>query len=165
MRFYRLIILFFAVALVPFCYWWKGQTRAVAHQTGHTRLDLSIISQAIRDLEISQTAALSRSSLSNLNASRLYELLSATNRGVRVLEPRYDWDTSRMLLDRWRRPFRVSVTFADFNTNGLTQPRTARLAIWSTGPNGIDEAGTGDDISTTVDVCLTDRTGSNRSDR
>jgi hypothetical protein len=128
-------------------------------------LDLAIISQAIRDLEISQTTALSRSSLSNLNASRLYELLSATNQEVRVLEPRYDWDASRMLLDPWGRPFRVSVTFADSNTKRLTEPRTARLAIWSIGPNGIDEAGTGDDISTTVDICPTDRTGSNRSDR
>lgn len=111
---------------------------------------LTIISQALKRIAIEDAAALSVSSLSSLNSSSLYQILSQTNTGQRFLEPRFDWDNSRTILDRWGRPILVKATFAVTTTNSPNDELIATVQFWSTGPNAKNEGGAGDDISETI---------------
>jgi hypothetical protein len=157
MRIFLLIAVVAAIATAVVLNQRRHANRALAHQEARTRSDLMIISQALNRIAIEDAAALSVSSLSNLNSGRLYQLLSQTNSGQRFLEPRYDWDSSRQILDRWGRPLLVKVEFPVIATNNSNGELVATVQVWSTGPNARNEGGDGDDISEIIQITLRDQ--------
>ena len=135
----------------------RRANRALAHAEAHTRSDLSLVSLALNRIAIEDPAALSISSLSNLNSRSLYQLLSRTNNGHRVIEPRPDWVAGGAILDRWGKPVVVKVAFSTVMTNDSNHTVIATVQIWSAGQNGKDEGGLGDDISESVEVSSMDQ--------
>src|SRR5437588_196193 len=83
-----LTVFLLGVALILAFNHWRIHNRAQAHQIAWTRMDLRIISQAGRTLELDQPSAFSRFFLTNANAHTLYKLLSGTNQGLRFLQQR-----------------------------------------------------------------------------
>jgi hypothetical protein len=136
------------ILLLAAAHWrFKEQRRMESHARARTQIDLVAISDAATSLALLQPSAIATSSLSNLDARTLYQLLSSTNSGVRVLVPHRDWDTSGNLLDCWGRPFQVAVTFLWVSNDGPKPRLVARCKLWSVGPNGKNENGTGDDVA------------------
>jgi len=126
---------------------WKNWMQGRDHTMARARTDLAIISSATRTLTTIAPAALSPRALDNLDSKSLYTLLSATNEyGARVLEPSEQWDSRKDLVDPWGRPIRVRATILATNGNGPISLAEAIVKLWSIGPNGTDENGSGDDI-------------------
>lgn len=124
---------------------WQWHLRINGRNRTNAQLDLVMISDSLKSMSADSAVALSPDSVTNLNARDLYEMLSATNAGTYFLEHRKDWDQRQELVDPWGRPFHFQVLYPSGTTNCREAP-IVRVRIWSSGPNGQDEEGTGDDI-------------------
>lgn len=116
------------------------------HETVNTKADLALICQAIADLGLAEPPDVLRSSLSNLDARKLYGILCKPSNGSPVLRGRPEWNSVGELTDRWGNPYHVRVAFVDRDRDRTNQASVARVTIWSAGSNGRDEGGKGDDI-------------------
>jgi hypothetical protein len=129
---------------------WQTHLRAASHNQMYMRyaqLDLGVISDSLKGLSADGATAIPLDSVRHLDARVLYNLLSATNAGAYFLERRKEWDRRQELVDPWGRPFHIQLVCpagGGSGGNDLTFP--AAVKIWSAGPNGRDEQGTGDDI-------------------
>ncbi len=138
-----------AVALVFFIasLLWQGHLQAVSRNRTNAQLDLVTISDSLESLSADSAVAISKDAVTNLDARVLYSLLSSTNGGAFLLEHRNDWDQRHELVDPWGRPFHMQLIYPATDTNSSESTTTAMVKIWSVGPNGRDEQGTGDDIT------------------
>ena len=136
------ILVFFVASLI-----WQGHLQAVSRNRTNAQLDLVTISDSLESLSADSAVAISKDSVTNLNARVLYGLLSATNSGAYLLEHRNEWDQRHELVDPWGRPFHVQLIYPAADTNCSKSTTTAMVKIWSVGPNGRDEQGAGDDIT------------------
>jgi len=137
-------------AFCAVCLFWQWHERADRQNRTVTQLDLVMITDSLKSLSADSAVAIPRNSITNLNASNLYDLLSATNAGAFLLEHQKDWDQRRELVDAWNRPFHIQLVYSDTHlgcTNIATLPAKVGVRIWSAGPNGEDEQGAGDDIA------------------
>jgi len=135
------------------CLIWQWRAQADRRNRTLTQLDLAMITDSLKSWSADSAVAISRDSLTNLNASNLYALLSATNAGAFLLEHQKDWDQRHELVDAWSRPFHMQLLYPDSHlagTNVTLPPATVSVKIWSEGPNGRDEQGSGDDITSEV---------------
>lgn len=134
---------------------------AVGHARSHaimrTKLELDSISSAARSMASFSPALNARLRATNLDARLLYQVLSSSNSGVRFLDSNVRWERAGELLDDWGHPLRVAVAFPSDNTNRLARGGAARFRIWSVGPDGKNECGNGDDITTEFDIESDDR--------
>jgi hypothetical protein len=129
-----------------------GADHGQGHAIIRTKLELDSISSAARSMADFSPPFNARLRMTNLDARSLYQVLSSTNSGIRFLDSRRDWGEAGELLDAWRRPLRVAVTLPVGNTNHSSWSGIVRFRIWSLGPNGKDEDGSGDDICSTFDI-------------
>jgi hypothetical protein len=140
-------VLIFALLAILFLAPWllhqKLKMRAETHNRMQTRVQLRTISEALTALAASHPEIFTSTSLTNLDARRLYLLLTNADLG-RTLPPQDTWDSRRQLLDVWGRPFLVAVSSARGSTN--LSSLCLLLTLRSKGPNGLDENGSGDDI-------------------
>ena len=150
MKWIILAVVFLGIGVAVFCRY-RDIRYAESHNLMHTRTDLRLISERLRlavTLEPSEILAV----FSNRwDATNLYKFLSMTNNGVRLLQPRYDWDSANAVLDSWGRPVRINLEKSEgqAKSNGLN---SGIIRIWSVGPNGNDEGGAGDDILELVEI-------------
>ena len=137
---------------------WQTHVWATSHNNLNTRateLELDAISQALKSWSADSAPAFPQAAVRDLNARVLYNLLSATNAGTYFLEPRQDWDQRQELVDPWGRPYQVQLAWPAGGANHNDPTLLAEVKIWSTGPNGRDEHGAGDDIiSQTIPIRL-----------
>lgn len=140
-------------ALAAACLLWQWQEQAESQNRTSTQLDLVMITDSLKSLSTDSAVAISPDSLANLNASNLYALLSATNAGGSFLEHQKDWEQRHELVDAWKRPFHIQLVYPfarAHDTNDIARPATVGVRIWSAGPNGKDESGSGDDITSEI---------------
>jgi hypothetical protein len=137
---------------------WQTHLWATSHSTTNlrtTELELAVISESLQSWSEDSAAAIPQAAVRNLNARLLYNLLSATNAGAFFLEPRPEWARRRELVDPWGRPFQVQLVCPAPGANSNAPTFWAEVKIWSTGPDGRDEHGAGDDlISQTLHIRL-----------
>jgi len=132
--------------------------RAASHVHSWQRMDLEIVTQEISNYEIQYPGSLRGSQMTNLNASSLYLLLTSTNADhlYRVLNRRENWDSRGMLVDRWGRPLNIRVRLLTRDQKEGEASIRAAFTLWSNGPNGRDEGGSKDDISTSFDIQISE---------
>ena len=138
------------------CLVWQWHAQAVRVNRTNTQLDLVMIRDSLKSLSADSAVAVSRDSIANLDARHLYELLSATNAGSYFLGHENDWDQRRELVDSWGNPFHIRLIYPGADTHDIdyiARATTVEVKIWSSGPNGKDELGAGDDISCGM-VCV-----------
>ena len=138
------------------CFVWQWRAEADRLNRTNTQLDLVMIRDSLKSLSADSAVAISRDSIANLNARNLYELLSATNAGSYFLEHEKDWDQRRELVDSWGNPFHIQLIYPGADTHDtayIGRATTVKVKIWSSGPNGLDELGAGDDIGCDL-VCV-----------
>lgn len=138
----------FAVCLVGVAgFWLLDKQRSVfhgeSHGTARTRMDIENLSLAIQ-IYIQETGKLpdapSPSAKGALDTKHLYEtLFGVTAAKLGIGPPATHWQESKELVDRWGNPLNMAV-----QSNGEA---SFRIRIWSSGPNGKNESGTGDDIT------------------
>jgi len=68
---------------------------------------------------------------------RYYQFAKETNDLFTKRDP--DWERSHNYVDPWGHPYRIKITSQTTNEY--------RISIWSCGPNGEDETGSGDDVA------------------
>ena len=128
-------------------FWLLDKKRSVSHGESHgtvrTRMDIQNLSLAIQ-IYVQETGklpdALSPSATGALDTKRLYATLfedKAAKLGIGPPAPH--WQESTELVDRWGNALNIVV-----QSSG--EP-SFRIRIWSCGPNGKNESGTGDDIA------------------
>ena len=143
-------------ALLAACLLWQWHEQVESRNRISTQLDLVMIADSLRYLSADSVTAVSPDSLTNLDAHNLYELLSATNTGSFLLEHQKDWDQRRELVDAWQRPFHIQLVYPAAHPQGSNGdssakiPPMVRIKIWSTGPDGKNDQGAGDDIASEV---------------
>jgi hypothetical protein len=123
-----------------------GCGKAQDHAVAKARMDLASVAQAFVTLSLSRPEAIPRSALSNMNSRALYSILCTTNGGVKLLDQPYSWDLSHDILDPWGQPVQVQTKILPADTNSFGRAVVVRVRLWSIGPNGRNENGTGDDI-------------------
>jgi hypothetical protein len=125
---------------------WQAHAWTNTHSRIYTQLDLDVISQSIKAWSADSAATIPQTAVRQLDARVLYQLLSATNAGAYFLAHRQEWDRRQELTDPWGRPYHVQLTYPPDPSVSPSPTLLATVKIWSSGPNGRDESGAGDDI-------------------
>lgn len=128
-------------------FWLFDKKQSVSHGESHgsarTRMDIQNLALAIQ-IYVQETGnlpdALSSGARAEINTKRLYATLFGDNAVMLGIgQPAPHWQESKDLVDRWGHALNIVV-----RTNGEA---SFVIQVWSNGPNGKNEAGTGDDIS------------------
>jgi hypothetical protein len=122
----------------------RSATYAASHKIARTRMDIQDVALATR-FYVQESGNIPNLLVSNSTATidtkRLYlALFGEESSKYRIGQPSPHWKNSRELVDRWGNPLNVLV-----HSNGNLMSYVIR--IWSNGPNGKNEDGNADDIS------------------